>query len=153
MPYEVYNFIGFRRCIKYFYYFSHSSNARTLEGQVDLTTQHEQAPVAEGARPAVTPSLSTLVAEIKQSVPLEGKLHPALDRLIAYDRANQSDLFHTLEVYLENNCNAQKCGRLLFLHRNSLVYRVRRIQEVGNCNLSDPEECSFLRLSLLLFEK
>lgn len=97
------------------------------------------------------PSLEALVSEIKATVPLEGKLHPALNKLSAYDNLNQSDLLHTLKVYLDNNCNAQKCGRLLFLHRNSLVYRIRRIQEITGCNLSDPQECAFLRISLLLF--
>ena len=125
----------------------------TLKGQDALVAQDKQVTTTEEAHSSEAPSLSALVTEIKQSVPLEGKLHPALEKLAEYDRTNQSDLFHTLEVYLENNCNAQKCGRLLFLHRNSLVYRVRRIQEVGGCNLSDPAECSFLRLSLLLFNK
>ena len=77
-------------------------------------------------------------------------LHPALDVIERYDRDNQTDLLNTLKVYLENDCNAQRCGRILFLHRNSLVYRVHRIQEISGCNLSDPTERAYLRISLLL---
>ncbi len=95
-------------------------------------------------------ALDDLVASIKSNVNLNGMLHPALDKLAEYDRANSSDFLRTLKVYLENDCNAQKCGRLLFLHRNSLVYRIRRIQEIAGCDLSDPDERSYLRLSLLL---
>ncbi len=95
-------------------------------------------------------ALNALVADIKSNVNLDGALHPALDKLEEYDEANQSDFLRTLAVYLENDCNAQKCGRLLFLHRNSLVYRIRRIQEITECDLSDPVERAYLRLSLLL---
>ena len=95
-------------------------------------------------------ALDALVADIKSNVNTEGALHPALQLLADYDRENQSDFLRTLEVYLENDSNAQKCGRLLFLHRNSLVYRIKRIQEIAGCDLSDPVERSYLRLSLLL---
>ena len=87
---------------------------------------------------------------IHANVSVNGLLHPALDIIENYDQENQTDLLRTLKVYLENDCNAQKCGRLLFLHRNSLVYRVHRIQEISGCDLSDPIERSYLRISFLL---
>ena len=95
-------------------------------------------------------ALNALVNVIRSNPSIDGMLHPALDVIERYDRENQSDLLRTLKVYLENDCNAQKCGRLLFLHRNSLVYRVHRIQEITGCDLSDPTERSYLRISLLL---
>lgn len=95
-------------------------------------------------------SLRSLIADIADAVSLDGRLHPALDIIEEYDSANQTNLLETLDVYLINDCNAQKCGRLLFLHRNSLVYRIRRIQEIANVDLSDPMERSYLRLSFLL---
>ena len=91
-----------------------------------------------------------LLAAIKANTNVDGMLHPAIERLEAYDRENQADFLRTLEVYLENDCNAQKCGRILFLHRNSLVYRIRRVQEIAECDLSDPNERAYLRLSFLL---
>lgn len=106
---------------------------------------------ASGADTASThDALALLVRTIQSAVPCDRLLHPALDIIERYDRENQTDLLNTLEVYLENDCNAQKCGRLLFLHRNSLVYRIHRIQEISGCNLSDPEERSYLRISFLL---
>lgn len=93
---------------------------------------------------------SELLDAIRQDVDLDDLLHPGLDKLAEYDRANKSDLLHTLCVYLDNDCNAQLCSRLLFLHRNSLVYRVRRIEEIADCNLSDPSVRAYLRLSIML---
>ena len=91
-----------------------------------------------------------LLDAIRQDVDLDDLLHPGLDKLAEYDRANKSELLHTLCVYLDNDCNAQLCSRLLFLHRNSLVYRVHRIQEISGCDLSNPTERSYLRISFLL---
>ena len=108
----------------------------------------------EGGRPiaglSAAESLDALKTEILKGGSLNRYLHPALDIIENYDKENQTDLLHTLQVYLENDCNAQKCGRLLFLHRNSLVYRIRRIQEISSCDLSDINERSYLRVSFFL---
>ena len=115
-----------------------------------MEEQIKHAPLPKPDHDVSAAALEALVAEIKRNSNTRGMLHPAIARLAAYDAENQSDFLRTLEVYLNNDCNAQKCGRLLFLHRNSLVYRIRRIQEIAGCNLADPTERAYLRLSLLL---
>ena len=109
-----------------------------------------QTPPIQSGHEAASEALDVLVTAIKRDVDYSSLLHPAIKRLAEHDRDNQTDFLHTLEVYLENDCNAQKCGRILFLHRNSLVYRIHRIQEIAGCDLSDPSERAYLRLSLLL---
>lgn len=129
-------------------------NASLLNKAVSKRKEHpvssSKASKQNGIESTQSASLDALVSAVKGAVDTSGMLHPALKRLADYDRENQADFLHTLQIYLDNDCNAQKCGRLLFLHRNSLVYRIRRIQEVGHCDLSDPEERAFLRLSFLL---
>ena len=95
-------------------------------------------------------ALAFLTSKITSSIDTEDLLHPAIAKLARYDQVNQSNLLHTLKVYLENDRNAQRCANLLYLHRNSLQYRVRRIQEIAGINLDDPYERSYLRLSFLL---
>lgn len=95
-------------------------------------------------------ALLFLKSQIADNVLLDGLLHPALAKLARYDEANQSNLLHTLKVYLEHDRNAQRCANMLYLHRNSLQYRVRRIQEIAGINLDDPTERAYLRLSFLL---
>ena len=110
----------------------------------------DSAPAASASANSAHDKLALLVRTIQGSVSCDHLLHPALGIIERYDHENQTDLLKTLEVYLENDCNAQKCGRLLSLHRNSLVYRIHRIQVISGCNLSDPEERSYLRISFLL---
>ena len=120
--------------------------AARFENESDLVSGSRESARSYSASDA----LDALVETIRHSASIDGMLHPALDVIERYDRDNQTDLLNTLKVYLENDCNAQRCGRLLFLHRNSLVYRVHRIQEISGCNLSDPAERAYLRISLLL---
>lgn len=97
-----------------------------------------------------TNALAYLKKSILESVNVSAMLHPALEVLERYDRENQSEMLETLRVYLDNDRNAQRCANLLYLHRNSLQYRVRRIQEIAGIDLDDPTERAYLRLSLFL---
>lgn len=76
--------------------------------------------------------------------------HPALDTLMAYDRKNGTEMYKTLERYLTNERNMVQTAQELCIHRNSMKYRIRRIRELINCNLDDPEERLFLLLSYRL---
>ena len=106
--------------------------------------------LSDEARAENQQRFAELLNAIHDAVELDGMLHPGLEKLADYDRANKSDLLHTLSVYLDNDCNAQQCSRLLFLHRNSLVYRIHRIEEIAACDLGDVDTRTYLRLSLLL---
>lgn len=98
-------------------------------------------------------ALAFLTSKISSTINTEDLLHPAIAKLTRYDQVNQSNLLHTLKVYLEHDRNAQRCANLLYLHRNSLQYRVRRIQEIADIDLDDPEERAYLRLSFMLYEQ
>jgi hypothetical protein len=64
--------------------------------------------------------------------------HPALSILSRYDRENGTDLYHTLGTYLE--CGSIKiAAEKLFIHRNSLNYRLARIRDLTQI---DPDDCN-----------
>jgi len=68
--------------------------------------------------------------------------------LIAYDQDNQADLTNTLEIYLDTNGNAALASQNLFVHRNTLFYRLRRIEEICEVDLSNPLERLNLHVAL-----
>lgn len=74
-------------------------------------------------------------------------VHPALTLLKEYDLANHTDLCNTLKVYLKNERNLADAARELYIHRNSLIYRIGRISELTTVNLDDPETRFHLLLS------
>jgi len=76
--------------------------------------------------------------------------HPALSMLRQYDRKNETCLYATLKVYLDSGCSIKLASEKLFVHRNSLVYRLGRISEISNVDLNDSYIRFMLRMSYLI---
>jgi DNA-binding PucR family transcriptional regulator len=60
-----------------------------------------------------------------------------LQKLKRYDLDHNSDLVHTLEIYLCNDSNVNKAAEVLHVHANTLNYRLKRISEIGVIDLND----------------
>lgn len=65
--------------------------------------------------------------------------HPALIKLSEYDCKNNSDLFNTLYIYLKNNQNSLKTSKELFVHRNTMSYRIKKIINLTSIDLTCSE--------------
>jgi len=63
--------------------------------------------------------------------------HPALQILREYDQTNKTELYLTLRTYLEYNKNLRATAEALFLHRNSLTYRINRINELTGLDFNN----------------
>lgn len=70
--------------------------------------------------------------------------------LLRYDEEHETELVHTLAVYLREHGNATRAAQALFVHRNTLAYRLERITEVLGANIDDPETRLALHLALKL---
>lgn len=66
--------------------------------------------------------------------------HPELLRLQEYDAAHQSTLYHTFFVYLKNNRNMQLASDELYVHRNTLRYKLDQIARLLETDFSDSEK-------------
>ncbi|MFE3029345.1 PucR family transcriptional regulator, partial [Nocardia tengchongensis] len=73
-----------------------------------------------------------------------------LDPLRVYDQDNRADLVHTLETFLEVSGSWTKCADLLHVHVNTLRYRIQRIEELTNRDLSRLEDRVDFFLALAL---
>jgi PucR family transcriptional regulator, purine catabolism regulatory protein len=67
-----------------------------------------------------------------------------LGPLVEYDRRTGQNWIETLEAFFACHGNLSQTALRLQLHRNALLYRIGRIQEIGGVDLEDPE----CRLSL-----
>ncbi len=61
-----------------------------------------------------------------------------LKPLLDYDDRNHSDLLKTLAAYLEANGSLLHTAEKLFVHRNTLKYRIQRIEKILGCSLEEP---------------
>ncbi|WLR48626.1 helix-turn-helix domain-containing protein [Halobacillus litoralis] len=70
--------------------------------------------------------------------------------LIKNDTTKQTDLLFTLEAYLANNGKGKQTANELFIHPNTLNYRIKQIQELTNIDFSDFNMKAYLYTELLL---
>ena len=70
--------------------------------------------------------------------------------LIRKDKENNSELLKTLYVYLQNDCKVGTTAEILFIHPNTLSYRIKQMQKEVNFDLECPNEKAILYLELTL---
>ena len=71
-----------------------------------------------------------------------------LGPLIAYDNAHGGDLVGTLRTFLGAQRSWQHTTRELHIHKQTLAYRIKRIEEILDCQLSDVEAVTRIWLAL-----
>ena len=92
--------------------------------------------------------LYRLLYHLRGMQELRAFYNQTLGPLAAYDRRTGGDLLATLEAYFASRANLSETARRLNLHRNSLLYRVQRIEETGQVDLQDPEALLALQVAL-----
>jgi len=74
----------------------------------------------------------------------------ALQKLHKYDCKYNSNLVETLEIFLNNDSNTSEVAKILNIHVNTLSYRLKRICEISEIDLKDPNQKMVLYLDLKL---
>ena len=76
----------------------------------------------------------------------------SIEPLALYDSMNGTDLVNVLKSYLDNNGSIQASARQLFVHRNTVMYKIRKIEGILDIDLSDFESRAYLSLGLQTYE-
>jgi PucR family transcriptional regulator, purine catabolism regulatory protein len=94
-------------------------------------------------------SVYRLLIQLENSPELIGFQEEMLGALLASDGARE--LIHTLQVYFKHNGNLSQAAEALFIHRNTLIYRMDRIAALTNAALDDPEIRLAMQLALHIY--
>jgi sugar diacid utilization regulator len=78
--------------------------------------------------------------------------HPKLEYLMEYDAEHKTSFTDSLYTYLKHSRNITNTAKALHLHRNSMIYHLKRIEEILNFSLSDNEMLLHIELSFRLME-
>ncbi len=73
-----------------------------------------------------------------------------LGSLVEYDRQHEADMINTLAAYLQNRTNVSVTARRLHLHRQSLLYRLKKIEMLTGRSLDDADDLFLLELCVRL---
>lgn len=66
---------------------------------------------------------------------------------------HDSELSRTLYLYLKNERNMNAAAQELFIHRNTLRYRLEQIDQVINVDLDDSDMRMYLLFSYLIKDR
>lgn len=67
------------------------------------------------------------------------------------ENLNEETLF-TIDNFFKNNLNVSETSRKLFIHRNTLVYRLEKIKKITGLNLKNFEDATKFKLALIINE-
>ena len=73
-----------------------------------------------------------------------------LGSFLEYDHNKKGDLYKTLEVYLESNCNVKETSEKMYTHYNTILYRVNKIKELTGIDFNQPDQKMNLQVAMRL---
>lgn len=88
-----------------------------------------------------------LLLQISRLPEVQSYIEERFRNLVEYDQKHEARLLWTLEELMQNNGSRKETAEKLFLHRNTMAYRVKKIEEILGCSLGDPrivQELAFL---------
>lgn len=69
-----------------------------------------------------------------------------------YDKEHGTEYFQTLYCYIKNSKSLQKTAEELFIHKNTVSYRINRAKEIFELDLSDAEARIGIYIGYMIFQ-
>lgn len=82
--------------------------------------------------------------------PVSLNLNKYIERINQYEK--KGELIETLENYFEYNCEIKRISEAMFIHRNTLAYRIAKIEEITDLNLQEFNDRVTLYYALLCYK-
>ena len=83
-------------------------------------------------------------------LPLQQLYCRQLDAIKNYDRNHKTNDLDLLRALLRHERNITAVAKELFLHRNTIIYRIKKLEERLGLSLDDPDVRLMLQLSLMM---
>ncbi len=76
--------------------------------------------------------------------------HRVLDPLLAHERDGRGDLFATLQSYLDNDLSPARTATALYVHHNTVKYRLGKLSGLLDLDTSDLESVLTVKVALMV---
>ncbi|MBB6215875.1 sugar diacid utilization regulator [Anaerosolibacter carboniphilus] len=93
-----------------------------------------------------------LLGSSRKEIDIEGMRDERLMKLIEYDKKNKTEYFNTLYVFLSSKSSVSKAADKLFIHRNTMAQRIKRICEIVDIDLSSNQDIVNIMLTYKILE-
>jgi purine catabolism regulator len=89
-----------------------------------------------------------LLLALRTSSELRNFYRATLGALVAHDQAGSGELLRTLEGYFAALGNIHQAAELVHIHRNTMIYRLHRIEEISGLSLKRAEDVLAIQIAL-----
>ncbi len=92
-------------------------------------------------------SVDIMMDLLTSEIPEENLLHPMIQTLKNYDHAYNTDYLETLKIYIYSCYSKNDASEILGIHRNTLNYRLERIEELTQLPIKNARTAFHLLVS------
>ena len=89
---------------------------------------------------------------VAEKYPLTDFYHTGVAAIRDYDTLHNTNFLETLKLYLIHIDNPGAIAEQLFIHKNTVFYRISKIKEQFHLNLDDGDERFKIHLTVKLME-
>ncbi|MCO7124310.1 PucR family transcriptional regulator ligand-binding domain-containing protein [Sporolactobacillus shoreicorticis] len=91
-----------------------------------------------------------IIMDVQEHRVIEDFCQKYLGALYRYDRLHETDLVHFLRVFLEEDGRTSQIARKEFIHRNTVLYKVKKIEAILGADLCHPFVKTNLQLAFMI---
>lgn len=92
-----------------------------------------------------------IFTELHDSEAMQDLVEQTLGPILRYDAEMKGDLLQTLQMYFSNGNNLRRTADAMFLHKNSISYRLHKAEDLTGRSLTDPQFSLELQFCLKFF--
>ncbi|MEL7654452.1 MAG: helix-turn-helix domain-containing protein [Bacillota bacterium] len=96
--------------------------------------------------------LNDFVYDASRNLDIKSFCHEGVLKLHEYDKSNSTEYYRTLYEYLKNDKNVIATSEALFIHRNTVNYRLEKIKELLGIRLRETEETIHILITYKMME-
>lgn len=93
-----------------------------------------------------------MIAKCTENTLPEILIPEGLKALIDYDQKKKRSYTKTLRIYLEHDRNIADTIRAAYMHRNTFLYQIQKIQEILQMDLDDPDNRLILQMAFRIID-
>jgi hypothetical protein len=79
-------------------------------------------------------------------------LHPGINLLLDYDKEHNTTFSESLGVWLDASRNAKTAADALHLHRNTLIYHLKRASQIADIDLEDAPTLLYVEMTYRMID-
>lgn len=89
-----------------------------------------------------------LMEQCTRELPVEAVCAAEILSMVEYDASHDTEYFQTAKEYLDCGMSLSRASERLFIHRATLIYRLKKIEELFRCDFKSPIKRVYYHFSI-----